>query len=555
MSNLARRDFIKLSAMGSMGLVMGCAGDRNFDIIIKGGLVYDGEGGPPMMADIGIRQGKIAAVGDLSAARASWITDATGMAVSPGFIDIHTHTDTELLVNPRGESKVRQGVTTEVSGNCGYSPFPFTAEAAEEFHANLKDRFGLETSWTSCDGFLQAIEAAEPGINYATFTGHGNLRAAVVGRHDVAPTPEQLKEMQRILLETLESGSFGLATGLEYSPGSYAETSELVELSKVLAPGGGIYATHMRNEDDTVEEAIEEALRIGREAGVFTQISHLKACNHANWHKVDHMLELITEARKHQPVLADRYPYDAWGTGLTSFLPQWARQGDTDEVLSRLDNPDDLNRILDYAESRAERIGGWDRVLISSCRAESDKVCEGVSIQDGSAERGLEPREFVRELLKNNRNSVGVVGFAMDEGNLRKVLAAEFVMVASDGSAVAPYGALATGKPHPRFYGTFPRVLGRYVRETGTLELSDAIRKMTSMPADALGLKDRGRLKPGLAADIVVFNPAKVIDQATFKDPHQYPMGIQSVIVNGKLAVTEGEHTGKRAGMVLRHSV
>ena len=552
MSSMNRRQFVKLTSLSSLGLIVGCNGGRYFDVIIRQGLILDGAGGPGIQNDLGIIGDKVVALGDLSRANAALIINATGKVVSPGFIDIHTHTDTELLVNPRGESKIHQGVTTEIGGNCGSSAFPFSKERAADYHANLLDKYGITTSWQDLDGFFKTIQAKGTSLNYATLTGQGDLRARVVGRNDVPATKDQMEEMQRLLIESIEQGSFGLSTGLEYSPGSYATTEELSELSSVLDKYNAIYATHMRNEDDMVEEAIAEALRIGRETGVHTQISHLKACNKNNWHKVDGMLEQIDRARSNQPVLADRYPYDAWGTGLSAFLPLWARQGDTDDILGRLNDPSDLKKIAEYSNGRAQRIGGWDRVMISSCSHEPDKACEGMTVLDGANERGIEPFEFATELLMNSKNQVGVVGFAMDEKNLHKVLAADFVMVGSDGNAAAPYGKLGTGKPHPRYYGTFPRVLGKYARDEQIISLSSAVKKMTSMPAQALGIKDRGILGINMKADIVIFDPATVIDKATFADPHQYPLGIEHVFVNGVHTINSGEHTKALGGEIIR---
>ncbi len=534
---------------------MGCSSERYFDVIIRNGLLIDGRNTPGMARDIGIRDGKIKAIGSLTSAKAKLDLDAAGKVVCPGFIDIHTHTDTELLVNGNGESKIHQGVTLEIGGNCGSSPFPLSDSEADEKQSSLQRRYGINPRWTDLEGFFQALESETISLNYATLTGQGDLRSMVVGKNDTPATPQQLKEMQRLLIQSVEQGSFGLSTGLEYAPGSYASTAELSALTSVLSRMGGIYATHMRNEDDTVEEAIREALTIGRDAGVFTQISHLKACNKNNWHKVDFMLEMIDKARANQAVLADRYPYDAWGTGLSAFLPLWARQGETEEVLARLNNPEDLKRIKAYSDGRAQRIGGWDRVMISSCSHEPDKSCEGVTLLAGAEERGMEPFDFARELLLNSKNNVGVVGFAMDEKNLHKVLAADFVMVGSDGSTAAPYGKLGTGKPHPRYYGTFPRVLGKYAREEKILSLSAAIHKMTAMPAQSLGIKDRGILDLDHFADIVILDPATVIDKATFADPHQYPVGIEHVFVNGTHTIKDGEHTGARAGQIVRKLV
>ncbi|MCD6205340.1 MAG: amidohydrolase family protein [Candidatus Marinimicrobia bacterium] len=550
-----RRDFIKTSTVIGLGALAGCSLRNRFDLLIKNGLVIDGSSAKAFAADLGIKQNRITAIGKFGDASADRIIDARGQIVSPGFIDIHTHTDTELLVNPRAESKIHQGVTTEVSGNCGYSPFPLNENDSRELSDNLKDRYGIDAHWQTADEFLTAVEKARPSLNYATFTGHGDLRAFVIGKNDVQPISEQLKTMQKVLAETMDAGSFGLSTGLEYAPGSYAKTPEIIELCKLVREYNGIYATHMRNEDDTVEEAIEEALKICRQSGVSLEISHLKACNKSNWYKVDHMLEMIHNAHdKGLPVHADRYPYNAWSTGLTSFLPLWSRQGDTDDVLKRLQNPDDQKKIKLYTESRGRRIGGWDKVVISNVRTKNSEKYEGKSILECTEITGKEPFDFIRDLLIAERNRVSVIGFAMDENNLKKVLASPLVTIGSDGSAVAPYGKLSKSKPHPRFYGTFPRVLGKYAREEKIFDMVTAVKKMTAMPADKLGLKQRGYLKENYFADIVIFNPETVIDNATFTNPHRYPTGIEHVIINGKLTIEYGRHTDTFAGKVLRHS-
>lgn len=554
LKKIDRREFIKTSTLAGLGIIAGCSVKNRFDLIIKNGLVIDGSSPTIYPADLGVKKDKIIAVEDLAHAGADKIIDAKGLIVSPGFIDIHTHTDTELLANPKGESKIHQGVTTEVSGNCGSSPFPLNENDSQELYGSLKDRYGIDTRWQTTDEFLRAIEKAQPSLNYATFTGHGDLRAFVIGKIDIQPTPAQLDEMKMVLAKTMEAGSLGLSTGLEYAPGSYARTPELIELCNVVKDYNGVYATHMRNEDDTVEEAIEEALEICRQSGVSLQISHLKACNQSNWHKVDHMLEVIQNAHDQGlPVHADRYPYNAWSTGLSSFLPLWSRQGNTDDILERLRNKDDLKKIKTYTEGRGRRIGGWDRVLISNCRNTENEIYEGKSIRECTAMTGKEPFEFIRDLLINERNRVSVIGFAMDEDNLKKVLASPLVMIGSDGSAVAPYGKLGEGKPHPRFYGTFPRVLGKYAREEKIFDLVTAVRKMTGMAADKLQLKQRGYLKKGYFADVVIFNPETVIDNATFSDPHQYPTGIETVIVNGEITIDKGQHTGAGRGKVIRH--
>jgi N-acyl-D-amino-acid deacylase len=552
-SIISRREFTKTGLMATLGLMVSCKVKNQFDIVIKNGLILDGTGSAGIRTDLGILKDKITAIDDLSHASAELIIDAKDLVISPGFIDIHTHTDTGLLVNPNAESKILQGVTTEISGNCGSSPFPLNEEEFVSRDQYLVEKYNIHVTWRDISGFLEALEQRHISINYATFTGHGDLRAYVVGKNDIAPTPEQMKRMKEILAETMHKGSLGLSTGLEYAPGSYATTEELIELCKVVSRQHGVYATHMRNEDDYVEEAIEEALRICREAEVSLQISHLKACNQSNWHKVDGMLDMIQRASEEGlSVKADRYPYIAYGTGLSIFLPLWARQGNRDEIAARLEDKNQIPEIEIYALSRGERIGGWERVLISYCNTPENKVWEGKSIQECADATGKTPFEFIRTLLLEEKNRAGIVGFAMDEDNLRKVLSSPLVMIGSDGSAVAPYGKLAEGKPHPRYYGTFPRVLGKYCREKGWIDLPVAIKKMTSMPAEKLGLKQRGKIAPNYYADLTVFDPATVIDKATFTDPHQTAQGIAYVIVNGKITVENGKHTGTHAGKILR---
>ncbi len=554
-TKISRREFNLTIAAGTLGLITGCSLTNKFDIIIKNGLIIDGSGARSFIKDIGIIGNKIAAIDDLKNSTADIVINGENLVVSPGFIDIHTHTDIELIVNSKAESKIHQGVTTEVSGNCGYSPFPLNDVDFLELDTNTFEEYGIHINWRNIDGFLRKLEDQKISINYATFTGHGNLRSYVLGKNDIQATPPQLKEMKDILERSMADGSFGLSTGLEYAPGSYSSTTELIGLNKVVAKNGGIYATHIRSEDDNVEEAIQEALQICKQADVSTQISHLKACNFANWDKVDNILEMIhTAAESGMPVKADRYPYIAYSTGLTMFLPLWSRQGSTEEILSRLKDKTSVKKIEDYVEDKGQRLGGWERLVISSCFSEKNKVWEGKSVHDCAVELSTTPFEFIRNILLEEKNRVQIVGFGMDENNLKKVLSSSLVMIGSDGTAVAPYGKLAEGKPHPRYYGTFPRVLGKYSREDKLFDLTTAVKKMTSMPAAKLGLQKRGLIAKDYFADIVLFNPETVIDNASFVDPHQFPSGIEYVIVNGKITVKNGKHTGALAGTVLRHS-
>ncbi len=556
MSNkISRRRFVQYGLMTGAGLMLGMSAKPRFNVIIRNGMVYDGSGQAPFKKDIGIQDDRISVLDNLAEASADVVIDAEGMAVSPGFIDIHSHTDVELLINPKGESKIRQGVTTDVSGNCGSSPFPMIKEDALRRMKELNEHYGIKAQWDDAAGFLHALEENKIALNYATFTGHGDLRSVGVGKNDVKPTPDQMKSMKKLLDESMEAGSLGLSTGLEYAPGSYADTEELIELCRVVATRHGIYATHMRSEDIRLEEAVEEAIRICREADVSTEISHLKTCYPEHWHKADKVLTMISDAvQSGLPVLADRYPYIAYGTGLSAFIPLWARQGERNEIVNRLKNDSTYAEIKKHLLYKEKQIGGWKNLVISSCHLDKNKIWEGQSIQDGAEFYKISGDEFIRNMLIEEEIRTDIVGFAMSEDNLQKILAHPLVMVGSDGTVAAPYGSLSRGKPHPRYYGTFPRVLGRYVREIPIMKLETAITKMTAMPADKLGLKQRGRILPGYYADLVIFNPGTVIDQATFVNPHQYPIGIRDVLVNGTPAILNGDHTGSMTGRILRSS-
>ncbi len=553
--NWTRRDFLKTGIITVGGLALGCSMRSRLDLIIRHAMIADGTGKPLFQADIGIRDGIISAVGALKNATANTELNAKGLVAAPGFIDIHSHTDLELLINPRAEGKIRQGITTEISGNCGSSPFPLTPEGVEKNRKSLQEKYDLDLSWKDLDEFFSVLEKKGIALNYLTLTGHGALRNTVMGSYDRQPTVEEMKEMKKVLEQTLEMGSLGLSTGLEYAPGSYADTKELIELNKIVAAHGGVYATHMRNEDDTVEEAIEEALKTARESGVSLQISHLKACNKNNWHKVDSMLTMIENARKEGlPVQADRYPYIAWSTGLSAFLPVSARQGNTEDILKRLKRRESEEEIRSYVLGRGKRIGGWDRVLISSCRGENGERFEGKNLREIAGILNKSPYEAVRHLLITFEGRVSTIGFAMEEENLNKVLSADFVSIGSDGSVRATYGPLSTGKPHPRCYGSFPRILSKFVRSEKVLTIPEAVRKMSAMNALKAGLSDRGFIREKYVADLVLFDPETVHDKATYLDPHQYPEGIPYVLVGGETVIRKGEHSGKLPGRILRHN-
>jgi N-acyl-D-amino-acid deacylase len=558
---ITRREFIAnggkaamaASLAGSTLLLKGCATGKDYDLVLKGGTVYDGLGNPGGVADVGISGGAIKAVGAIPASRGVAVLDVSGLAVAPGFIDVHDHSDMCLLANPKAESAVRQGVTTTISGQCGASPFPIADAVLEDAKESAKAVYGVEVTWRDLPGFFGRLETGGIAYNYATLVGHGAIRGTAMGLDDRAPTPEELERMKALVAENMRQGALGMSSGLGYTPGSFAEPVELTELNKIVASLGGVYATHMRAEGDGVLDAIDETIETAKGSGDSLQISHLKVAYPANWDKIDAVLARIEAARAAGVnVNADRYTYVASSTGMDSLFPDWVRQGTSADIVARLKDPKQqakLQAALDLYESR---IGSWDRVLISAVVTEKNRGVEGLSILEASKAAGKPPFEFVRDLLVEENDQVGMINFTMKEENLKRFLAHPLVGVGSDGEARAPYGVLSRGKPHPRSYGTFARYLGKYVREEKVLPLETAIMKITSGAARKFGLEKRGTIAAGFFADLVAFDPAKVIDRATWKDPHQFPAGIQHVLVNGVPVTANGEHTGKLPGKILR---
>ena len=506
---------------------------NKFETIIANGLIYTGDGKAPIKADIGISEGKIAAIGRQLGDSCDKLVDATNLVVSPGFIDIHTHTDTNFHSCPFGDSRIYQGITTDIGGNCGGSPFP--------------NKDGKDIA-----DFYAKLNKLKIGINYKSFSGQGTLRGFVVGPNDVAATAKQIARMQTLLAAEMEAGSVGLSSGFEYTPGSYASKSEVIELCKVVAKYNGLYAVHLRNEDNHVEEALQEAIDIAKASGVRLQISHLKAQNAANWHKAPALLKMIEKAESDGIDIAfDRYPYTAFSTGLSTFIPLNFRQGTTDEIIGRLKNNETAKKIREYAESRFTNLGGPQNVVITSGKNASNKQYVGKNLLECSEISGLEPWPFVRQLLIEERVNVSMIAFAMTEENVKLFLSHRLGMPASDGSLLSPKGPLSRSMPHPRSYGTFPRFIGKYCRDEKLMDLSTAIYKCTGFPASRLDLKNRGLLIPNYYADIVVFNPDTIIDTATFAAPHQFPTGIEHVFVNGRQAIASGEGKEVFAGKVL----
>jgi N-acyl-D-amino-acid deacylase len=521
------------------------------DVVIRGGEVVDGTGSPPYRADVAVTGDRVTAVGSVPGTAALEI-DARGMAVAPGFIDIHSHAELSLLVEPRAESRIRQGVTLEVVGQDGSSVGPWPEERARAVAERYRDRYGVELDLRTPGDFLDRLGRTPVAVNVATMVGHGTLRATVVGGSDRPATPGELVTMRRLLRRELERGAVGLSSGLEYTPGSFASTAELVELATELRGTGLPYASHMRNEDDRLLAAVEETLHVGRMAGVPVQVSHLKAQGGRNHWKADVVLEALEGARSHGvDVHFDRYPYTAYATGLTNLFPPGSREGGLERLLERLRDAEAAPPIEAAVRAKVELLGSWDAVRTTSGSGELARSVLGRPLGEASRELGRDPFEVTVALLEES-GGVGMIGFGMSEENTEAVLAHPLGMVCSDGGAFAPYGPLSRSSPHPRAYGSFPRFLGRYVRERGILSLATAVHKITGMPAAKLGLPDRGVLRAGAFADVVVFDPAAVSDGATFTDPHRYPRGIPHVLVNGRPTLRDGEQTGDLAGRPVR---
>jgi N-acyl-D-amino-acid deacylase len=559
-----RRTFIKQTAkaaavasLGASGPFLGgCRTGKYYDLLVKDGLIFDGQGGPPFRADIAISGDSIVAIGKIGNSRGKTVLNAGGLAVSPGFIDVHDHSDLSLIVNPKAESVIHQGITTLVSGNCGSSPFPIAEEVFEQEREGARKIYDLDLNWKDMSGFFSRVEEKGIALNYATLVGHGSIRGAAMGFNDRQPAPEELERMKRLVEEHIRGGAFGLSSGLEYTPGSFAQSVEIAELCKAAARYDGVYATHMRNEGDRLLESLDESISAARSSGVRLQISHFKVAYPRNWSKVDAALARLEQAsREGVDIFCDRYPYIAGSTGLSFYFPAWTKQGTTEEFLNRLKDPSLDTELRSYLAEQEKKLGSWDKVLISSVVSEKNRSLQGKNILEAAKKTQKEPYDFIRDLLIEEKDLVGMIAFTMNEDNLKKILAHPLVGVGCDGAAVAPYGILGRDKPHPRNYGTFPRVLGRYVRGEKILPLEEMIKKMTSIPSRRLGFERRGSLKPGFFADLVIFDPDRVEDKATWEDPHQYPVGLDYVIVNGEIVVDHGTHTGRLPGRILKKKV
>ena len=559
---MKRRDFVAGGTAALAGLAglsrpaaPGVAATRSrASLVIRGGTLYDGTGGPRRSGDLAIDGDRITAVGRVTEAGTVEI-DARGMAVAPGFIDIHSHADLSLLVNPRAESRVRQGVTLEVVGQDGSSIGPWSDGVFELTRDRYRRDFDVEIDFRDVRGFLDRIDRERPAVSVASMIGHGNIRGLVVGGADRPATDAEVGRMRGLVREGLAGGAVGLSTGLEYTPGSFASRDELVALASELRGTIYPYASHMRNEDDRLLAALEEALHVGRVAGVAVQVSHLKAQGQRNHWKAEAALAAIEAAREAGvDVHFDRYPYVAYATGLSNLFPASGRAGGTARFLARLADPETGPALERACRDKIALLGSWDAVQITRIGG-PNAYARGRRLGELAAERGEDPYALTVRLLREAGGSVGMIGFGMSEENTERMLTHPLGMVCSDGGAYAPYGPLSRSSPHPRGYGSFPRVLGYYVRDRRAMPLEAAVHKMSGLPAAKLGLPGRGVLTAGAVADVVVFNPDTVRDRADFDNPHQYPDGIPHVIVSGVHTIRDGEQTGQMGGRAVRGGV
>jgi N-acyl-D-amino-acid deacylase len=529
----------------------------SFDVIIRGGTVYDGTGAPSRQADVGMRGDRIAAVGDLAGASAPSIVDATGLAVAPGFINMLSWSTESLIIDGRSQGELRQGVTTQIFGE-GSSMGPINAEMKKRAYEQMGD-LKYEITWTSLSDYLHTLETRGVSQNVASYIGATTIREHVIGLEDKKPTPAQLDEMRQLVRQEMEAGALGIGSSLIYAPAFYASTEELIELCKVAAQYRGKYISHMRSEGNRLLEAVDELIRISREAKIPAEIYHLKAAGQANWPKMDQVIAKVEAAQKSGlKITADMYTYPAGSTGLDAAMPPWVLDGGYDAAYARLRDPETRKKI-----AAAIRTGGTDwenlylaagspeRVILVEFKSDALKPLTGKTLAEAAKLRNEDPVDTIMNLVLEDRTRVGTVYFMMSEDNLRKQIRLPWVSFGSDASSMSPEPPFTKSSTHPRAYGNFARVLGKYVRDEQVISLEEAIRKLSGLPATNLELDGRGFLRDGMFADVVVFDPRTIADRATFEMPHQFAVGMKHVFVNGTQVLKDGEHTGAKPGRAL----
>ncbi len=532
------------------------------DLLIKGGLVFDGTGSEPYEADIGVSGDRIAFINEksgfslrpsksrMSEVLADKVIDAKGLIVAPGFIDTHAHSEFTLLADSRAEGKLYQGITTEINGNCGLSAAPLFGDALKQREGDLEE-FGIKERWTTFGEYFELLKRRAISLNFVTLAGHGNIRACIAGYEDKTLTSTDKKKMNALLRKSIQEGAIGVSTGLIYPPGIYSDTEELIDLVKCCSKF--IYTSHMRSEGDRLIESIKEIVTIGRESGIKVHISHIKTSGEKNWHKIDNAISIIESARKEKVcITCDRYPYTAASTDLDTVLPSWAYEGGSGEELKKLKNQEIQKKIKKEISYEHPEMKYWENIYIASVSSARNKWMEGKSIADISHHKDSAPVDMLIKILIEENLRVGAIFSSMSEDNLRRFLSLPYVMIGTDSSARSATGPTCKGKPHPRGFGSFPRFLGRYVRDNSLMTLREAIYRITLLPAETFGIHKRGVLKKGAFADIVIFDHKNITDRATFDEPFLHSEGIYYVFVNGNPAIWEGKLTGTQAGRILR---
>ena len=530
---------------------------EDFDVIIKGGTVYDGTGAEPRRADLAIRSDRIAGVGDFRSAKAKTIIDAKGLAVAPGFINMLSWSNESLIQDGRSQSEIRQGVTTEIMGE-GESMGPMN-DRVREFMLKQQADIKYDITWKTLAEYLQFLEKRGISCNVASFIGATTIRQNVIGFDDRPPTPQELDQMRELVRKEMEAGALGIGTSLIYPPAFYAKTDELIELCKVAAKYKGKYISHMRSEGNQLLEAFDELLRISREAGIPAEVYHIKAAGQKNWGKIDNLLSRIESAQKEGlNIRANMYTYTAGGTGLDACFPPWTEDGGYPALFKRLRDPATREKIKaevkidsDKWENLYLSAGSPDRIILVGFKSEKLKPLTGKSLAEVAKIRGKDPIDTAMDLVAEDESRIGAVYFMMSEENVKKEIAKPWISFGSDEASQAPEGVFLKSNPHPRAYGNFSRVLGKYVRDQKAIALPEAIRRLSALPATNLGLDHRGFLKEGMFADVVVFDPATIADHATFEKPQQYATGVKHVFVNGTQVIKDGEHTGAKPGRAL----
>jgi N-acyl-D-amino-acid deacylase len=550
-----------LTAIGSLliaALLAACSKPPDHDLILRGGTIYDGSGGDPYVGDVAIDGDTIVALGKLDGMTAVSEIDVTGLAVAPGFVNMMSWANESLIEDGKSQSDIRQGVTLEIMGE-GHSMGPLS-EAMKAEMLSLQSDIKYDVEWTSLRGYLEFLEKRGISPNVASFIGAATPREYVIGHEDRPPTPDELDQMRQLVRTAMQEGALGVASSLMYPPGLFADTSELIELSKVAAEYNGMYISHMRDEGAHMLEAIDELLTIAREANIRAEIYHLKSSGKPNWHLFDDAIAMVEDARAQGlEITADVYTYPAGATGLNVTIPPWVQEGGFEASLDRMSDPETRARIIEEMNTPSDdwenmwlMAGSPENILMVGFKNDDLKYLTGKTVAEVAAMRETSPEETVMDLIVEDGSRIGTIYFTQSEDIVRKAVALPWVSFNSDAASLAPEGIFLNSNTHPRAYGSFARVLGKYVREEKLLTLQEAIRKLAALPAHNLRIDRRGELKQGYYADVVVFDPATVQDHATFTEPHQYSTGMVHVFVNGEQVLKDGEHTGATPGRAVR---